>query len=135
MASLPDPLIPWSHHQSFVTNSSGLLGAFDTDVHKLQLETYQSLLTNILPLKRQLLHYLLDLLAVIASKSDLNGATVEHLAKLFAPSIMGNNSNSVINGHYDIPFEIIRSFVENGDQLIIRARAESYETIVLRGSP
>lgn len=58
---------------------------FDRDA---VIQTYQQLITKLPALSRQLLLYLLDLLAIFASKSHINGMTPASIAHVFQPVIL-----------------------------------------------
>ena len=106
LLQLPESVVPPAFYERFAepltttTIPSGYEMPIDYDMPlerliqdgKIDLDAavtqYQALLTELPPLRRQLLLYLLDLFAVFASKSDINNATPAKLAALFQPAIL-----------------------------------------------
>ena len=95
---LPEPVIPLERYEAFqaplmsknVPHGHGegpCKTSFDHDATILE---YQHQVTLLPPLSRQLLLYLLDLLAVFASKSDINNMTSTRLAAVFQPAILSS---------------------------------------------
>ena len=96
---LPEPIIPLDFYDRFrdplrnhqsqavgqIEGQSPAIGDFD---HASTIRVYQHIITELPPLNRQLLLYILDLLAVFASKSDLNKMTTPNLAAIFQPGSM-----------------------------------------------
>ena len=74
------PLRPYSSFSTTLSDSS-----FEEDV---AIREYQRQITLLPPLSRQLLLYLLDLLAVFASKCETNRMTSFRLAAVFHPAIL-----------------------------------------------
>lgn len=102
LLQLPDPAVPLDFYDRFRSPLKGhqtaAVGALDDqfpplgnafDVHAITRE-YQVLFAELVPIDRQLLLYLLDLIAVIASKSDLNGMTTPKLAAIFQPGLLSH---------------------------------------------
>ena len=74
---------PLRPHSFFSTNLSD--SSFENDV---AIREYQRQIILLPPLSRQLLLYLLDLLAVFASKCETNRMTSPRLAAVFQPAIL-----------------------------------------------
>ena len=83
---LPEPIIPLEFYERFRDplrayqaqgGDPAESSAMENAEHGKAVTAYQKLITELPPLNRQLLLYLLDLLAVFASKSDLNRMTAE----------------------------------------------------------
>lgn len=83
LLQLPEPVIPTEIYERFIAPLQQEPLDYD-----LAVGTFQSLITELQPLNRQLLLYVLDLLAVLASKSVLNSMTTAKLAALFQPGIL-----------------------------------------------
>jgi hypothetical protein len=98
--NLPEPIVPLDLYDQFrkplvghtkeaVGDQEGPQLQDDFDANKA-IVTYQHLITELPPLNRQLLLYILDLLAVFASKSDENRMTSANLAAIFQPGILSH---------------------------------------------
>jgi hypothetical protein len=99
LTQLPNPVIPLEFYDRFREPLRGQLSRAvgETDQpaltvegfnHEQTIKTYQHLITEIPPLNRQLLLYILDLLAVFASKSDVNLMNSANLAAIFQPGLI-----------------------------------------------
>nr|KMM66367.1 rho-GTPase-activating protein 5 [Coccidioides posadasii RMSCC 3488] len=94
---LPEPIVPLDFYERFrdplrrghpQTQVDGEDEQSDNTAALTREEavlTYQRLIKELPPLNRQLLLYILDLLTVFASKSDLNRMTAGNLAAIFQP--------------------------------------------------
>ncbi len=97
---LPEPIVPLDFYERFrdplratqVPGPDGEMHPRDLSVseHSAAVTAYQKLIKELPPLNRQLLLYILDLLAVFASKSDLNRMTAANLAAIFQPGIISH---------------------------------------------
>ena len=86
MFRLPKPVIPVDRYEAF---HAIFVQQTDPEFdHATASHKYRRLLTSLLPLSRHLLLYLLDLLAVFASKSEFNKMTSQRLAAIFQPAIL-----------------------------------------------
>jgi GTPase-activating protein SAC7 len=83
------------------------------------IRTYQQLITQLPPLNRQLLLYILDLLAVFASKSDLNKMTTPNLAAIFQPGILSHPSHDMAPSEYRLSQDVLIFLIENQDHFLI----------------
>ena len=82
---LPESVIPANFHEFF---HDPLRDEEEFD-YETTIREYRILIDTLLPpLSRQLLFYLLDLLAVFASKDEINKMTSLRLAAIFQPAIM-----------------------------------------------
>lgn len=87
---LPEPIIPLEKYEAF----QGLLRAGKKDPSDSTLDHHQVFLeywkqvTHLPPSLGYLLLYLLSLMAVLVSKSNLNNLTAERLATIFQPAIL-----------------------------------------------
>ncbi|KAG9531436.1 RhoGAP-domain-containing protein, partial [Aureobasidium melanogenum] len=90
---LPEPIIPLEFYERFRdplrNHQAQAVGSMDMQAPNIghfdagkAIRVYQNLITELPPLNRQLLLYILDLLAVFASKSDLNKMTTPNLAAI-----------------------------------------------------
>lgn len=92
------------------------LGDFDQNA---AIVTYQRLITELPPLNRQLLLYILDLLAVFASKSDLNRMTSGNLAAIFQPGMLSHPSHDMKPHEYRLSQDVLIFLIENQDSFLI----------------
>lgn len=127
---LPEPIIPLNfydrfrdplrHHQAQAVGEMDgqrpSQGHFDID-HAIR--TYQQLITELPPLNRQLLLYILDLLAVFASKSDMNKMTTQNLAAIFQPGLLSHPSHDMAPVEYRLSQDVLIFLIENQDSFLI----------------
>lgn len=92
------------------------LATFDPDA---AIRTYQALITELPPLNRQLLLYILDLLAVFASKSDLNKMTTANLAAIFQPGLLSHPQHDMAPQEYRLSQDVLIFLIENQDSFLI----------------
>ncbi|KAK5746833.1 GTPase activating protein (GAP) for Rho1p [Elasticomyces elasticus] len=127
---LPEPIIPLEfydrfrdplrNHQAQAVGiseaQSPSVGHFD---HEGAIRAFQILITELPPLNRQLLLYILDLLAVFASKSDLNKMTTANLAAIFQPGILSHPQHDMAPQEYRLSQDILIFLIENQDSFLI----------------
>lgn len=87
--------------------------------HEAAITTYQRLITELPPLNRQLLLYILDLLAVFASKSELNRMTSANLAAIFQPGMLSHPSHDMEPPEYRLSQDVIIFLIENQDNFLV----------------
>lgn len=92
------------------------LGDFD---QSLAITTYQRLITELPDLNRQLLLYILDLLAVFASKSDLNLMTSANLAAIFQPGLLSHPIHDMRPQEYRLSQDVLIFLIDNQDSFLI----------------
>ena len=87
---LPEPVIPINCCKAFHDPLKEFFYASNNELDDASaIRGFQRLIRTLLPpLSRQLLLYLLDLMAVFASKSEFNRMTSQHLAAIFQPAIL-----------------------------------------------
>jgi hypothetical protein len=127
---LPEPIIPLEFYDRFrdplrnhqsqavgqIEGQSPAVGDFD---HQQTIRIYQQLITELPPLNRQLLLYILDLLAVFASKSDLNKMTTPNLAAIFQPGILSHPAHDMAPPEYRLSQDVLIFLIENQDHFLI----------------
>ena len=86
------------------------------------IATYQQLITELPPLNRQLLLYILDLLAVFASKSDENRMNSQNLAAIFQPGMLSHPSHDMAPVEYRLSQDVLIFLIENQDHFLIGMR-------------
>jgi hypothetical protein len=107
---------------------SPTIGDFDQDA---AIRIYQALITELPPLNRQLLLYILDLLAVFASKSDLNKMTTPNLAAIFQPGLLSHPQHDMAPQEYRLSQDVLIFLIENQDCFLIGmpGTAADHETV------
>ncbi|KIW58992.1 hypothetical protein, variant 1 [Exophiala xenobiotica] len=126
---LPEPIVPLDFYERFreplrgtqIQGSDGEMRPRDlsVDEHSAAVTSYQKLITELPPLNRQLLLYILDLLAVFASKSDLNRMTAANLAAIFQPGIISHPSHDMAPEEYRLSQDVLIFLIENQDNFLI----------------
>ncbi|KAK7540230.1 Rho GTPase activation protein, partial [Phyllosticta citricarpa] len=139
---LPEPIIPLEFYERFreplrdhqsqavgpMDGQREAVGEFDMDG---AIREYQRLITELPPLNRQLLLYILDLLAVFASKSDLNKMTTANLAAIFQPGILSHPNHDMSPPDYRLSQDVLIFLIENQDNFLIgmQGTAADQETV------
>lgn len=139
---LPEPIIPLEFYERFrdplknhqaqavgvMDAQSPTIGDFDQEA---AIRIYQALITELPPLNRQLLLYILDLLAVFASKSDLNKMTTPNLAAIFQPGLLSHPQHDMAPQEYRLSQDVLIFLIENQDSFLIGmpGTAADHETV------
>ncbi|KAF2154041.1 RhoGAP-domain-containing protein [Myriangium duriaei CBS 260.36] len=127
---LPEPIIPLDFYERFreplrnhqqqavgqMESQTPDSGVFDAES---AIRAYQGLITELPPLNRQLLLYILDLLAVFASKSDLNKMNTPNLAAIFQPGILSHPQHDMAPQEYRLSQDVLIFLIENQDSFLI----------------
>lgn len=127
---LPQPIVPLEFYERFrdplrshQAQAVGDMEAQAQDVgdfdHEAAIITYQRLITELPPLSRQLLLYILDLLAVFASKSEFNRMTSANLAAIFQPGMLSHPSHYMEPPEYRLSQDVIIFLIENQDSFLV----------------
>ena len=148
---LPEPVVPLDFYERFreplrnhETEAVGDLEAQAHDVggfnEEATIKIYQQMITELPPLSRQLLLYILDLLAVFASKSDLNRMSSTNLAAIFQPGMLSHPSHDMNPGEYRLSQDILVFLIEKQDHFLIGMRGtaaddETVKEVQSGGSP
>ena len=95
------------------------------------IKTFQRLITEIPPLNRQLLLYILDLLAVFASKSDINHMNAPNLATIFQVGILSHPDHDKSPAEYRLSQDVLIFLIDNQDHFLVgmQGTAADEETI------
>lgn len=104
--------------QAAETNELQTLDAKGFD-HDAAVVAYQKLITELPPLNRQLLLYILDLLAVFASKSELNKMTSANLSAIFQPGLLSHPTHDMAPAEYKLSQYVLIFLIENQDNFLI----------------
>ena len=127
---LPQPIVPHEDYEKFRSplrshqaQAVGEIEAQGHDAGGFDLEkaitTYQRLITELPPLNRQLLLYILDLLAVFASKSEHNRMTSPNLAAIFQPGMLSHPGHDMQPAEYRLSQDVIIFLIENQDSFLV----------------
>lgn len=82
------------------------------------IRTYQQLIKDLPPLNRQLLLYILDLLAVFASKADINRMNAENLAAIFQPGLLSHPLHDMKPQEYLLSQYVLVFLINNQDSFM-----------------
>ncbi|KAL1968385.1 hypothetical protein VTN77DRAFT_1914 [Rasamsonia byssochlamydoides] len=126
---LPEPIVPLEFYERFrepLRNHQAQAvgdmeaahkdsGDFDYDK---AVATYQQLIRELPPLNKQLLLYILDLLAVFASKSEKNRMTSANLSAIFQPGLLSHPSHDMAPEEYKLSQDVLIFLIENQDHFL-----------------
>ncbi|ESA43297.1 rho GTPase activator [Neurospora crassa OR74A] len=146
---LPEPVVPLELYEEFRKPLKGATrqAAGDTDgpqfVENFDMDAailrYQQLITELPPLNRQLMLYILDLLAVFAAKSDVNRMNSQNLAAIFQPGMLSHPAHAMAPEEYRLNQCVIIFLIENQDHFLIgmQGTAADERTVqeVQKGTP
>jgi GTPase-activating protein SAC7 len=127
---LPQPIVPLEFYERFRhplrDHVSQALGDTEAAAHEFTnfdhdkaIATYQQLITELPPLNRQLLLYILDLLAVFASKSDVNLMTSANLSAIFQPGLLSHPDHDMSVQDYRLSQDVLIFLIDNQDSFLI----------------
>ncbi|PVH79475.1 Rho GTPase activation protein [Cadophora sp. DSE1049] len=116
LKTMPEPVIPFDRYEPFISCLGGDVDAKDTIT---SIAEFQDCIINLPALHRHLLLYLLDLLAVFASKSDTNRMTSSRLVAVFQPSLLSKEPQSMTAEDHELAASVMVFMVENQDHFLI----------------
>lgn len=125
--NLPEPIVPLEFYERFreplrnylkQVDQSGANSETLTVDHKKAVAAYQQLIRDLPPLNRQLLLYILDLLAVFASKSDQNRMTSANLSAIFQPGLLSHPQHHMSPDDYRLSQDVLIFLIENQDHFL-----------------
>ena len=105
------------------------IGDFDQGT---AIATYQQLITELPPLNRQLLLYILDLLSVFASKSDINLMTSANLSAIFQPGLLSHPNHDMSPQEYRLSQDVLIFLIDNQDNFLIGMRGTAADENTVR---
>ncbi|KAF3405474.1 Rho-GTPase-activating protein 5 [Talaromyces pinophilus] len=124
---LPEPIVPLDFYEAFrepirnhqrqAVGSTEAVDIGDFDYEKA-VATYQQLIRELPPLNKQLLLYILDLLAVFASKSDKNRMNSNNLSAIFQPGLLSHPSHDMAPMEYRLSQDVLIFLIENQDHFL-----------------
>lgn len=116
---LPEPIVPLEFYERFrepLRNyDSSKSDGFD---HEEAVAKFQQLIRELPPLNKQLLLYILDLLAVFASKSEKNRMTSANLSAIFQPGLLSHPSHDMSPDEYKLSQDVLIFLIENQDHFL-----------------
>ncbi|KAF3086892.1 hypothetical protein TWF569_004256 [Orbilia oligospora] len=115
---LPEPIIPLDYYDKFRQPLS--VGGTIDDAEAIK--TYQRLISELPPLNRQLLLYILDLLAVFSSKADVNLMPAANLAAIFQPGIISHPDHEMSPADYRLSQDVLIFLILNQDNFLLGMR-------------
>lgn len=127
---LPEPIVPLQCYDAFraplkghqaeavglIPGQAPSIGGFNPDA---TVQIYQALIQELPSLNRQLLLYILDLLAVFAAKSDVNMMTTSNLAAIFQPGILSHPQHDLSPADYRLSQDVLIFLIDNQDHFLI----------------
>ncbi|KAJ5371186.1 uncharacterized protein N7496_007278 [Penicillium cataractarum] len=127
LRTLPEPVIPVVFYESFHEPLRMLSLARDiqerggeSPVHKLIIEAYRKLIDVLPPDNKQLLLYMLDFLAVFASKAEKNGMPADHLVGVFHHAFL--RPLTPFEGFESTTENVLTFLIENQDHFAVNLR-------------
>ncbi|ODV96164.1 hypothetical protein PACTADRAFT_41325, partial [Pachysolen tannophilus NRRL Y-2460] len=87
------------------------------------LDEYAVLVDNLPVLSKQLLFYVLDLLAIFASHSTKNLMPADNLAAIFQPSILSHPAHDMAPSEYALSHDIVEFLIEYSYKLLPAAQS------------
>lgn len=146
---LPEPVVPLDLYEKFreplrgatksaVGDADGPQFIDDFDIDGAIVK-YQQLIKELPPLNRQLLLYILDLLAVFAAKADENRMNSQNLAAIFQPGMLSHPAHAMAPEEYRLNQCVLIFLIENQDHFLIgmQGTAADEKTVreVQKGTP
>jgi GTPase-activating protein SAC7 len=143
---LPEPIVPLNfyerfrdplrHHQDHAAGEVDAKG--ESDIQQV-VAGYQQFIRELPSLNQQLLLYILDLLAVFASKSDQNRMTSANLAAIFQPGILSHPTHDMAPEEYKLSQDVLIFLIENQDHFLFgmngTADAQTVKELQGRAAP
>ncbi|KAL4932968.1 putative Rho GTPase activator (Sac7) [Aspergillus undulatus] len=125
---LPEPIVPLEFYERFREP----LRKFQSQAHEKEssqeseaaehakaVADYQQLIRELPPLNKQLLLYILDLLAVFASKSDQNRMNSANLSAIFQPGLISHPQHDMSPDEYKLSQDVLIFLIENQDHFLV----------------
>lgn len=137
---LPEPIVPLDFYEQFrqplrtyQRQVQGLAPPNESEVfdHAKAVAAYQQLIRELPPLNKQLLLYILDLLAVFASKSEQNRMTSANLSAIFQPGLLSHPQHDMSPDEYKLSQDVLIFLIENQDHFLfgMNGTAADEETV------
>lgn len=123
LLQLPEPVIPLAFYARFrdplaSLHSQALSSVNDFDF-STAIQTYETLIREISSLNRQLLLYILDILAVFAARSDGNKMTTPRIAAVFQPGILCHDQHRCSVADQQLSQDVLIFLIDHQDYFLI----------------
>ncbi|KAE8348329.1 hypothetical protein BDV28DRAFT_152951 [Aspergillus coremiiformis] len=124
---LPEPIVPLEFYERFreplriyqkQVQGGGPTTEGEKFDHAKAVAAYQQMIRELPPLNKQLLLYILDLLAVFASKSDQNRMTSANLSAIFQPGLLSHPQHDMAPEEYKLSQDVLIFLIENQDHFL-----------------
>ena len=130
LISLPEPIVPLDFYERFREplrsylpqlggNISIQIQISGASIHGKYISMYQRMVTELPPLNRQLLLYLLDILAVFASRSAINEMGAVQLSAIFQPGLLSHPTHSLNPEETRLSQDVLIFLIDNQDIFLI----------------
>jgi hypothetical protein len=128
LLKLPEPVIPLEYYVRFRSplqdhQNATSVGDDGQSTHSREvfsrettIQTYKTLLSEIPPLNKQVLLYLLDMLALFASKSKTNKMNASRLAAIFQQAILSHHYHMSSIAERQLSQRALRFLIEAHDE-------------------
>ena len=113
---LPEPIIPLEFYTRFRDPLTVPPDTFNVDE---AIKVYQKLILELPSLNRQLLLYILDLLAVFASRSEQNLMNATNLAAIFQPGLISHPSHDMAPSAYKLSQDVLVFLINHQDHFLL----------------
>ncbi|PWW78306.1 RhoGAP-domain-containing protein [Tuber magnatum] len=128
---LPEPIIPLDFYYRF---REPLAIQPEGQEVLVAIKSYQRLISELPPLNQQLLLYILDLLAVFASKAELNLMNASNLAAIFQPGLISHPSHDMAPGEYKLSQEVLVFLITHQDHFLLGMRGNEDQNQISLGA-
>ncbi|KAL4920677.1 hypothetical protein BDW62DRAFT_176036 [Aspergillus aurantiobrunneus] len=125
---LPEPIVPLEFYERFreplrrfqlQAQEQGSSQDSEAAEHAKAVAAYQHLIRELPPLNKQLLLYILDLLAVFASKSEQNRMNSANLSAIFQPGLLSHPQHDMSPDEYKLSQDVLIFLIENQDHFLV----------------
>ncbi|KAL4981048.1 hypothetical protein BDW66DRAFT_123780 [Aspergillus desertorum] len=125
---LPEPIVPLEFYERFreplrkfqsQAQEKGSSPESEAAEHAKAVAAYQQLIRELPPLNKQLLLYILDLLAVFASKSEQNRMNSANLSAIFQPGLLSHPQHDMSPDEYKLSQDVLIFLIENQDHFLV----------------
>lgn len=118
LLQLPGPVIHWGYYQRFRSTLSDAIST-GTLNSEATIQEFQKLVMQLPASSRDLLLYLLYLMAVFSEKADDNKMSVPKLAALFQPCILSHPEHYLSPNEQRLSQDVLRFLVEKEEHFVV----------------
>ncbi|RXK41103.1 hypothetical protein M231_01506 [Tremella mesenterica] len=113
LTQMPESIIPNDYYKDFRTVAASNLSP------EVSIKSYRRLIRSLPPVNQFLLLYVLDLLSVIAKKSDKNLMTAANLALIFQPGIISHPAHQMYPSEHVLSQQVVEFLIDHQDNFLI----------------